>query len=349
MKVDYLPGEYEKQKASILLFPYRTDVWRCNCLPARQMIVDLANIISDFQLVILGILPSIYDDVIKNYSFKKNVKPIKMIYNDAWPRDSVSNVILGNTPYIYNYKFNAYGGELYHPWNFDNELNSQVAELFDYSIKDSKLTLECGNIVTDGYKTIFAVKEAIVNENRNPNMSLKEIERELKKTTCSDQIIWLPSGLLYDETGGHIDNIVSFADKNTMLVSYTDDVNHPQYEVTKQIYEILSNTRNCDGEKYCIIKVPLPPPYIRNEADCEALISRDGSLPRLPGDYILETYINFALINDAVIIPKFNIPMDESAIEIISKAFPDRKIITIYGREATLGGGGFHCLTKHIN
>lgn len=349
MRLDYLPGEYEKQKASILLFPYRTDVWRSNCVPARQMIVDLANIISDFQPVILGVLPSLFDEVVANYSFKKNVKLVKMKYNDVWPRDSVSNVILGGSPCIYNYEFNAYGGELYHPWNFDNELNTQVAELFNYRIKDSKLTLECGNIVTDGNKTIFAVKDAIVNENRNPNMSLDEIEKELKKTTCSDQIIWLPSGLLYDETGGHVDNIVAFANKNTMLVSYTEDVNHPQYEVTKQLYDFLSDAKNCDGEKYSIVKVPLPPIYVRTEADCEDLITIDGSLPRLPGDQILETYINFALVNGAVIVPTFNIPMDKTVVDIISKAFPDRKIITKHGREATLGGGGFHCLTKHIN
>ena len=39
-------GEFEKQKYTMFLFPYREDVWRRHAKPIQQVIVDLANIVA---------------------------------------------------------------------------------------------------------------------------------------------------------------------------------------------------------------------------------------------------------------------------------------------------------------
>lgn len=349
MKKYYLPGEYEKQKATVLLFPSRTDVWRKNGVPAAEMIVGLANIIADYESVILGILPELYDSVIATYKFNENVKTVKMEYDDSWPRDSVSSVVVGEKSYIASYQFNAYGGELYSSWDNDNSLDEQIATIFNYEIKNCPVTLEGGNMLPDGNGTLFAVKDAIVNDNRNPQMTVAEIEQHLKESTHCEQIVWIPRGLKYDETGGHVDNILAFADSKTLLISYTDDVNDEQYEVVQEIFNIVSEVRNTDGEKYNIVKLPIPPIHYRTEDECEGMVEVEGSFPREQGDCVLETYINFALVNGAVIVPQFGISLDDEALEIIANVFKDRKVIPFNAREATLGGGGFHCLTKHIN
>ena len=50
------------------------------------------------------------------------------------------------------------------------------------------------------------------------------------------------------------------------------------------------------------------------------------------------------MIANAVIIEE-----DKEAYDVIKKVYPGRDIIAMDASEAFLGGGGFHCLTKHIN
>jgi len=345
-----LPGEFEKQKATVMLFPYRTDVWRKGCVPIRATMVKIANIISKYQTVIFGVLPGMEKELVDNYCLSENVKVVPLKYNDCWARDTVSSVVLGDKNYLASFSFNAYGAGLYYPWDDDNKLDYDVAKLFDYDVKKSTLILEGGNITTDGNGTLFAVKEAVLNNNRNPGVSENEAIRILKELTGVKQVIWIEKGLYADETGGHIDNLIAFADKKTLLLSYTDDTNSPQYEITHKIEEQLKSVTNVNGEKYNIIHIPLPPLYRRTSDDSDTIKKADNSFSRDSGDVVLETYINFALANGVVVVPQFGDKnLDKEAIEVIKKAFPKRDVVPLDAREATLGGGGFHCLTKHIN
>ncbi len=344
-----LQGEFEKQKAIVMLFPSRNDVWRHNCAPIRESMVELANILSDYVPVIMGVLPNLMETAKNDYVFKEGVQLVKMRYNDCWARDSISSVVSGEKPFISAFKFNAYGGELYYPWDDDNTLDKVISKLFGYPIKNNPLTLEGGNLLPDGAGTLFAVKESIINDNRNPGFDQDQVEALLKEATGSEQIIWLERGLDGDETGGHIDNILAFADSGTLLLSWTDDESSPHYAPTHAIEAQLKEVRNLRGEPYTIIHVPVPDFYYRTSDDSDSILDVDGSYPRKEGDVVLETYINFALTNGVVVVPQYGSPLDQEALDVIARAFPDRKIIPLAGREASLGGGGFHCLTKHIH
>lgn len=344
-----LPGEFEKQRAVVMLFPSRNDVWRHGCKPIRELMVSLANALAEYVPVVMGVLPELMKIAKRDYSFHPGVKLLKVKYNDCWARDSVSSVVLGDKPYIAAFHFNAYGGELYAEWEDDERLDHTIAKEFGYPIKKTPVTLEGGNILPDGNGTLFAVKDSIFNDNRNPGFTLEQLEEYLKEATASRQIVWLERGLEGDETGGHIDNLMAFADSHTILLSYTDDKESPHYAITHEIDAYLRSVRNADGEPYRILHVPVPNFYYRTQDDSDSIVDESGSFPRKEGDVVLETYINFALTNGVVVVPSFGVPMDEEARRVIEKAYPDRKVISLYGREATLGGGGFHCLTKHIN
>lgn len=345
-----LPGEFEKQKATVMLFPYRNDIWRKNCTPIRDMLVRLANIIAKYQTVMFGVLPELEQELVNNYELSENIKVIPLRYNDCWARDTVSSVIVGEKKYLASFSFNAYGAGLYYPWDDDNNLDQDIAKIFNYDIKKSALILEGGNIISDGKGTLFAVKEAILNKNRNPGLLETEASRIIMELTGVKKIIWIEKGLIADETGGHIDNLIAFADEKTLLLSYTDDTNNPQYEITHKIEEQLKGITNIDGNKYNIVHVPLPPLYYRTTDDSDTIEKDERSFSRDIGDAVLETYINFALANGVVVVPQFGYKdLDNEAIEAIKKAFPDRTVIPLDAREASLGGGGFHCLTKHIN
>jgi agmatine deiminase len=52
------------------------------------------------------------------------------------------------------------------------------------------------------------------------------------------------------------------------------------------------------------------------------------------------------MCNAGVIVPVFNNPNDQIAIDILEKAMPDRKIIPLDATEIIWGQGSFHCLSQ---
>ena len=87
-----LKGEYEKQLATVALFPYRKDVWRKDAVPAQKMIVELVNAIAKYQDVVLGILPGTKDEILRHYGFLPRVKLFEVMYDDCWARDMLASV-----------------------------------------------------------------------------------------------------------------------------------------------------------------------------------------------------------------------------------------------------------------
>lgn len=346
-----LKGEYEKQIATVVLFPYREDVWRDNAVPAQKMMTSLVNEIAKRQRVIVGVLPGMKEYVLAHYAFGPAVELFEVAYDDCWARDMLASVCVdGEDKHVNALGFNAYGGELYGSWENDAALNETlIKSVFGYEVRHFPVTMEWGNITPDGNGTVFIVEDSVVNDNRNPSMTRDEIEKILLEATESRQIIWLPYGLTGDETGGHIDNVLAFADKHTMLMSFTDDESNPHYEVTHKLYDILSGVKDADGEPYRIIKLPVPAFHRRTETDSRDIVDKEGSFARKSGDMVLYTYVNYAQVNGAVILPSFGIKEDEEAYAVMRRVYPDREIVQLDATEAYLGGGGFHCLTKHIN
>ena len=73
----------------------------------------------------------------------------------------------------------------------------------------------------------------------------------------------------------------------------------------------------------------------------DALYDEDGQ--RLPA-----TYANFLIINDAVLLPVYQVAQDEEAIRIMSEIFPDREIVPINCRPLIHQHGSLHCITMQI-
>ena len=94
----HLAGEYEKQKCTVLLFPFRTDIWRKQCRPICQLMTDLANTIAKYQPVVFGVLPDLVETVRNEYVLEKNVTVLPCLYNDCWSRDTVSSALYGLSP-----------------------------------------------------------------------------------------------------------------------------------------------------------------------------------------------------------------------------------------------------------
>lgn len=333
-----MKAEFERHKCTILLYPERRDVWRKGARLIRETVARLAEIIARFEPVFLGYsgknIPEItpYDQL----------KTFEVNYNDIWVRDT------GGVPVdkdeLAVFKFDAWGG-LYGSVAKDLTVAEAIARQCGLKCKKSGIVTEGGNLVSDGNGTLLAIKESI--QKRNP-LPLEEIEKELRRVLNVKHIVWLERGLIYDETGGHVDNLCVFADRNTVLLSWTDDKNNPQYPIVKEALEVLGQEKNTDGKEYKIIKVPMPDIFHRTEEDCDGIELRDDSKNRLAGEPIQASYINFAFANGAVIVPQFGVKQDKEALKVFEEVFEARTVIPFEAREIVLGGGGIHCVSRNI-
>lgn len=81
--------------------------------------------------------------------------------------------------------------------------------------------------------TLVVTEECLLHPSRNPHLGKEGIEKMLKEYLGLDKIIWLWKGMMGDDhvVNGHVDNMATFSEPGTILLSWCDDPNDPQHEV----------------------------------------------------------------------------------------------------------------------
>lgn len=346
-----MPGEFEKHKCCWMLWPERTDNWRLGAKPAQEVFVKVANAISKYEPLTVGVSKNQFLNA--RSLLPNRVRVIEISYNDSWIRDCGPTFVVNdekNKVRGVDWEFNAWGGlegGLYFPWDQDNLVAQKVLEIENKDrYKTEEFVLEGGSIHVDGEGTLITTEECLLNKNRNPNLSKSEIEKKLKEYLNIEKIIWLKKGIYNDETDGHVDNICCFARPGEVLLAWTNDKTDPQYDISKENWEILKNAKDAKGRKLKINKINVPNPILISEEESKGVDIIEGTLPREEGDRMAGSYINFLICNGAIILPVFGVPNDQKAIKKMKNIFPKRDIVPIEAREILLGGGNIHCITQ---
>ena len=349
-----MPFEGNKHSGTIVLLPFRKDTWRNSAKPAIENYKQVIKAIAKFEKVYVGVAPSIYSKVAEDFKKLKNVKIIKVSYNDAWARDnSPIFVTNGERMRIVDFRFNAWGGEvdgLYNNWKADDALTKNLAKKFGvetYKLDD--FILEGGSIHVDGEGTCLVTKACLLSEGRNPQLTQLEIEENLKVHLGVSKIIWLEHGIYNDETNEHIDNMCCFTKPGQVALAWTEDQKDPQYDYCQKAYKVLSTSKDAQGRKLEIIKVKLPKPlYIKKEEAKGICSSKYNPKERPEGLRLAASYINYYQGEKFVILPAFGVEEDKLAKAQFEKIYPQKEIIQINSREILLGGGNIHCITMQI-
>ena len=59
------------------------------------------------------------------------------------------------------------------------------------------------------------------------------------------------------------------------------------------------------------------------------------------------SYANFYIGNSAVIVPTFrDVQNDKKALDILTRCFPDRRVVGLDSTDMIWGLGSFHCLSQ---
>lgn len=345
MKEARFVPEFEHHAATIAMYPFRTDIWRKDAVHMQKYVLNLVKVISRYEHVIL-VCRKIDVPFLESLSYE-NVTIVPMEYDDIWARDiGPTFVKYENSFKVVDWKFNSWGGlkeGSYFPWDKDNAFTSEMAKYLNLECEHADIVLEGGAILTDGDGTLFTTQSVLLNRNRNPFKSKQYVEEVLKKHLHVKKVVWIEQGLALDETNGHIDNVMSIVRPHEVCIAWTDDKKNPNY---KRVRKILSDLL----EQYeCVVhKIPLPTQLFMTAEESGGLTSNVDALDRKAGDLLPASYLNYYVVNGAVIVPSFGCKEDQMVYQLLSDIYADRKIEQIYSREPLLGGGGIHCILHEI-
>lgn len=231
---------------------------------------------------------------------------------DIWCRDYMPIQIDDNKFIQFKYK----------PSYLDNYTHLQSIPktvLLENKIKSkfSEINLDGGNIVNTNNKAILTNR--IFKE--NPTLPLTEIIKELEHI-LNVELLFIPD-IPIDMTG-HADGYIRFVNENTILVNQLDK----EYKYFQKGFLKMVENGNLDY---------IEMPYFEHK-DKSHKNSAIGS------------YLNYLEIGNLIIFPIFEIEnnLDEEALSIIRKSFPDRIIEPVNINEIAKHGGLMNCITWTI-
>ena len=231
------------------------------------------------------------------------------------------------------WRFNAWGK--YPNWQRDENIGRLMAQAagapeIQPASQKKRVVLEGGSIDVNGSGTLITTEECLLSrvQQRNPGMKKRDYETIFARYLGATQVIWLDSGIVGDDTHGHVDDITRFVSPDTVVTSVEADPRSENYEALRENLRRLRDATTEDGKPLATIDLPMPAP-----------VYFDGR--RLPA-----SYANFYIANGTVLVPVFNDPNDRVALDIFVDIFPDREIVGIYCGDLIWGFGAIHCMTQ---
>jgi agmatine deiminase len=326
-----MPAEYDRHEATIIAWPCRDEIYPGALMDeARDAHALLARAIAPYEPVTMIARPQDAADAAERCGGVVTV--VELPLDDSWARDTGPIYAFeGDERVALDPIFNGWG-EKFSPWDADAALAGAWAAHAGHPRRPLDLVFEGGSITVDGAGTGATTIQCLLHPNRNPAMTMTEIEDAVCDALGLHALIWLPYGLaLDDDTDGHVDNVAAFARPGTLLVQGCDDPTEDdavRMDVNRRVADGHVDAR---GERIEVVEVPVLP-----------FVERDGQRVAVP-------YLNLYVGNGFVVVPTCGHPADDDVVSLIAEQFPDR---TTFGLEIgsilAVGGGGIHCITQQI-
>ncbi len=326
----FMPAEWEPHARCWMAWPCRLEPWGSaeGLMRARLGHAAVARAISGFEKVTMAIRPRDVDEA--RLMMGRGIEILTVEIDDSWARDSGPIFVTDGRDGVagVHWRFNAWGNK-YHGFENDAAFGRRVIEALDMRRYDGPMVLEGGSVCVDGEGTLITTEQCLLNANRNPNLDRQQIEERLALYLGVTKVIWLGEGLEDDETDGHVDNIACFAGPGRVMVYAPREKGGLNEQVMRDNVARLKAAHDARGRALEIIEVPEPARRERHD-----------------GRRLDMSYINFYFANYGIVMPSFDDPMDAVVLEIMEKAFPDRRIVQVPALDIVQGGGGIHCITQ---
>jgi len=344
------PAEWEPHAATWLAWPHNRDTWPGKFEPIPAVWVELIATLAQFEPVHINAggaevmaearrwLGNLLGAGAPPASSTVNARPSALnpitlhdiATDDAWERDHGPIFLApppGAPPALVDWGYNAWGGK-YPPFDKDDLVPRQVAELLGCRRFEPGIILEGGAVDGNGLGTVLTTEQCLLNPNRNPGLSPAEVEAYLRDYVAARRIIWLGEGIVGDDTDGHIDELARFVGPRTVLAALEDDSADENFRPLRDNFDRLRSAVDQDGRSLEVVPLPMP----------RALFYNNQRLPA--------SYANFYIANGLVIVPQFDDPGDSIALDTLRRVYPDRRIVGLRAVDLAWGLGAYHCVTQ---
>jgi len=327
-----MPAEWSKHEAIWLAWPHDPTTFTSGVEKVEKTFIEIIYLLHNDEFVNLFIkdeeMRRKVSRLLQSNSVDlKKIKFFEFDYADVWFRDyGPIFVKRGRDLAMVHWTFNAWGGK-YEELLKDAKIPEEINKAMRLPFFEPGIVLEGGSIDVNGKETVLTTEQCLLNKNRNAFLNKEEIENFLKEYLGITHVIWLKTGISGDDTDGHVDDLARFVKPSTVVCAY-EEGHDENSEALKNNYQILCKSTDQDGKKLKVIKLPMP-----------GDIAFDGK--RLPA-----SYTNFYIGNRTVLVPTFDSTNDKTAISILQKLFPDRKVVGVNCLDLICGLGAIHCISQ---
>ncbi len=324
----FMPAEWAPHERCWMAWPCRGSLWGEGLAAARVAYAAVAKAISGFEPVTMLANAEELDEARAQCGDAVTCQVMPL--DDSWMRDFGPSFLVDGKGGLagVDWGFNAWGGK-FQPYDQDALVAERLLSQLGVKRYGAPLVLEGGSIHVDGEGTLLTSEECLLNPNRNPDLGRADIEELLRRYAGVESFVWLGEGLDKDETDGHVDNIACFVRPGVVMAVTCDDPADRNHAILKDNLARLAKARDAKGRALEVVELPLPrePRY-------------------LDGQRLALSYVNYYIANGGVVMPSFGDANDAQAFDIVSKAFPERKVVQVEVGAILVGGGGIHCITQ---
>ncbi|MCB0666685.1 MAG: agmatine deiminase family protein [Saprospiraceae bacterium] len=338
-----IPAEFEPQEGILLAFPHEGADWPGKFNAIQWAFVDFIRKITFFEKVFLVVRDKKHKRKVtdKLSRARINLDQIQFIVKDtnrSWMRDSGPIIVYDHAQKRKAIKFGFNGWAKYDNFKKDRKIPDVVAGELEIPLEAAKendhiIILEGGAIDYNGQGTLVTTEECLLHPTvqvRNPGFTREKYASVFQKYLGINQVIWLGEGIEGDDTHGHVDDICRFINPHTVVLAEEKDSHDYNHRVLEANREKLENIQLSNGKKLEVVRMPMP-----HRIDFENM--------RLPA-----SYVNFLILNDAVLMPTFNDPHDYLALGILKELLPGHQVIGIHALDLIWGLGTLHCLSHEV-
>jgi agmatine deiminase len=316
--------EWAPHEAVWIGFPSDPELWLADLKPAQAEVAAFAEAVHAGGKGEKVWLVASHEDAA---AAARELAPFASIvvepFGDIWLRDTGPIVLgSGKDRRAQGFGFNGWGGK--YELAGDDTIGARLAAHAGFGFDRAGWTLEGGAIDQDGTGLIVTTEQCLLNPNRNPRLSRREVEEALARDLGASKVVWLGEGLANDHTDGHVDNLARFVAPGRVAIP-TPAKDDPNSQVYRDAARRLRETR--------LDVVTLPSP---------------GRILNEDGDIVPASYMNFYVGNAAVVVPQYGAPNDEAAVDVVRALFPGRVAIGHRADHILTGGGSFHCITQQV-
>lgn len=334
-----MPAEWERHAATWLSWPHNRETWPGKFEPIPGIFAEMVRELSAEELVHINVRDDRMAETARHLLgvhgvVMENVRLHRIPTNDAWCRDHGPIFLVREREGIrelaaVDWNYNAWGGK-YPPYDLDDQVPSHIAQLLNIPRFVPGIVMEGGALDVNGSGTLLTSESCLLNPNRNPTLTRKEIEEYLREYLGVTQILWLGAGIQGDDTDGHIDDLARFVDESTIVTVLEEDPADENFAPLRDNLERLRRARDPFGRRFEIMTLPMPPPaYYRGQ--------------RLPC-----SYANFYIANNLVLVPTYRAGSDAVALQTLQRLFPGRRAKGLDSTDLVWGLGAMHCLTQQL-